>query len=137
MDFDVTRFGFYNAGIANRANKLEGKQEKKVENTEEATQAAETKQAEGDGLSALSFQNIAGMKLAKKVDDNTAKDLNEMFEMAGVSTKFMPTQEVYSRIGASTVGVAKDFEEIQTEGNAEQFFASSEFQQLKDSFGIE
>lgn len=137
MDFDVTRFGFYNAGLANQAKRLDEKQGKKVEQAEETTQAAEMKEAEGDGLAALSFQNIAGIKLSKKVDENTAADLTEMFQMAGISQKYMPSQEVYARISSATLNTGKDIEEVETEGNAEQLFASKKFQDLNDAFGID
>src|SRR5574344_1185036 len=83
------------------------------------------------GMEALGFQNL-GLQLSQRVDDNTAKDLNDLCKMAGISTKYMPTQAVYSRIADGTNVFATNFEAIQTENNAQQLFNSDKFQQLND-----
>jgi len=136
MNFDVTRFGFYTAGAAAKSKQIKEAQEKKVEKKEIEAGKVESKKFDANSLEALSLQNIAGMKLAKRVDDETAKDLADMFAMAGLSAKYMPTNDVYERIASAAVNTGKYFENAETEQNIRKLFASNEFKRLDEAFGI-
>lgn len=121
MDLDVTRFGLYNAGLGTQKPEVKHKKTEKIE--EPAVNAqVETKKAEADSLDALGFQNIAGMKLSQKVDD---KDLSEMFAMAGLSTKFIPSQKVAKRIETTTRDAENKMDKVLTTTNAEEFFQNN------------
>lgn len=135
MNFDVTKFGLYTAGTGSNKKVSESK-EKKVEKKDVETPKVEVRQCEADSLEAMSLQNIAGMKLAGKVDEQTQNDLAQMFAMAGISQKFMPTADVYSRIASSTVNAGRIFDDVKTENNVRNLFASDAFKRLNDEFGI-
>ncbi|MCI1274081.1 MAG: hypothetical protein LKG27_06590 [Clostridiaceae bacterium] len=83
------------------------------------------------GMEALGLQNL-GLQLSQKVDVGTTQELNDLYKMAGISSKYIPTQAVYSRIADGTNVFAANFEAIQTENNAQQLFNSDKFQQLND-----
>ncbi|MBQ2612251.1 hypothetical protein IJF81_07675 [bacterium] len=134
MNFDVTRFGLYSTGA--KAKAPENTKTKKAEKKEVEQKAIAPKKFDTNSLEALSLQNIAGMKLSKRVDEETAKDLADMFALAGLSSKYMPTKDVYARIGGEVNAVAKQFNEIETETNIRKLFASNEFKQLNEAFNI-
>jgi len=135
MNLDVTRFGFYTAGAAAKA-KIQDAQEKKVKKEVIEARPAQVKKFDANSLEALSLQNIAGMKLAKRVEEETAKDLAQMFAMAGLSSKYMPNKEVYERIASATANTGKFFEDVETEQNIRKLFASNEFKRLDEAFGL-
>ena len=71
-----------------------------------------------------------------RLPEADAVQLQEMFTMAGVPTRFMPTQIVYDRVGESTTAIAQQIDDVGTKGNAETFFNSDTFKALDDIFNL-
>lgn len=74
---------------------------------------------------------------AAKIPEADAVDLQEMFAMAGVPMKNMPTKAQYERIASNTAVVAQQIEDIGAKSNAEVLFDSPEFSKLNELFDIE
>ena len=72
-----------------------------------------------------------------KIDKADAEQLQEMFAMVNVPTKYIPTKASYDRIAENTVAVAKQFDEIGTKANVEHLYTTETFQKLNNLFGIE
>lgn len=135
MDLDVTRFGLYNAGLGTQKPEVKQQTEKiEIEERPAVVNAqVETKKPEADSLHVLWFQNIAGMKLPQKVDD---KDLSEMFEMAGLPKKFIPSQEVAKRIETTTRNAEINIDNASAMANVEGLTKTDGFGQLNKIFEI-
>ncbi len=73
---------------------------------------------------------------AAKLPEADAVQLQEMFKMAGVSARYMPTQVVYDRVGKNTTAIAQQIDDVGTRGNAEAFLSSDTFKALDDIFNL-
>ena len=70
----------------------------------------------------------------KKLDPADAKDLQNLYALAGLKNVSVPTQTVYNRIGNSVAEVGKTIADTETENHAEQLFDSQGFNVLNNIF---
>lgn len=120
-------------------NTLNVEKTDKTGKTEQTARAAETTQAEfnfGIGSKQQSDQ-IRGMEVegVTKLPQEDMQELNSLAQIAGLKN-ISVTQPVYNRISESVSQVGAVMEEIETENNAQQLFASQEFAVLNALFGI-
>ena len=85
----------------------------------------------GDELLAAGMygKQVQFVSMNERLDNETAVELKEMFEMAGISFR-LPTAAEYARIAGSTVSAVKAFQSFETERNIEMLFANSNFMDM-------
>lgn len=99
--------------------------EEKVEKTKEEGKTAEFKELGDELLSAEMFTAQVNMfTVNEKLDKETADDLRELFEMAGISHR-LPTAVEYARIANNTKAAVEKIAPFETERNVEMLFANS------------
>ena len=103
--------------------------EEKVEKAVVEEKAAFTER--GDELLASVSQNkaVAMFTFNDKLDKETANELRELFDMAGISYR-LPTATEYARIAGSTTSAVKAFQPFETEHNIEMLFSNSMFMDM-------
>ena len=97
---------------------------------------AETKELGDDLLDPRYFANALGfVKQTSALPKADAAELSEMYAMAGIKAP-LPTAAQYASVANITTSFAKGIDTLSTTNNAEQLFASSEFEALNKQFGI-
>ena len=110
------------------------KQEKReVEELQTASPKGQTKEL-GEKLLEQPYAKINFVSSQGVVSKEDASDLQELFEMAGISKNRVPSKAVYERIGKAVGEVSKVITDIETENHAEALFNSKEFKTLDDIF---
>lgn len=71
-----------------------------------------------------------------KIPETDAKELNEMFAMAGIKNPKMPTVAQYASISGHVGTAVKSLDEVTTTNNAEDLFKTRAFNALNGLFGI-
>lgn len=61
----------------------------------------------------------------EKLDKEVVSDLTQMYEMAGIAHRALPTAAEYARIAGSTKADLAKFTEFETEKNIETLFSNS------------
>ncbi len=77
-----------------------------------------------------------GFVQASRIPETDRAELSEMFAMAGIKNPKMPTVAQYASIANNVGGAVAALDELTTTQHTEQLFGSSEFNVLKDIFGI-
>lgn len=110
--------------IVNKEIKEEKVEKAVVENKADFTER-------GDELlaSAMYGKQVNFVSVADKLDNETATELKELFEMAGISHR-LPTASEYARIAGSTVSAVKAFQPFETEKNIELLFSNANFMDM-------
>ena len=115
---------FFTKDIVNKEIKEEKVEKAVVENKADFTER-------GDELlaSAMYGKQVNFVSVADKLDNETATELKELFEMAGISHR-LPTASEYARIASSTVSAVKAFQPFETEKNIELLFSNANFMDM-------
>ena len=61
-----------------------------------------------------------------KLDPNTAGELRELYEMAGIASRPLPTAVEYARIAEATKADLAKFKDFETEKNISELFSNSD-----------
>lgn len=61
-----------------------------------------------------------------KLDSDTATELKELYEMAGIGSRPLPTAVEYARIAGSTKANLAKFKDFETERNISELFSNSD-----------
>lgn len=115
---------FFTKDIVNKEIKEEKVEKAVVENKADFTER-------GDELLAAAMygKQVNFVSVADKLDNETAAELKELFEMAGISHR-LPTASEYARIAGSTVSAVKAFQPFETEKNIEVLFSNANFMDM-------
>ena len=120
---------------SNRNYFLRNEKEIKQETVKEVT-VEEKKQAKfvDKGEELLNSARVANdafvlIKTAK-LDKQTSEDLAEMYAMAGIAHRPLPTAQEYARIAGATKADLAKFNEFETEKNIEVLFSNSNLMEM-------
>ena len=107
-------------------NEKEIKQEVVKEAVVEENKGQKFVERGDDLLNSVRVANDAFMFFKnEKLDKEVASDLAQMYEMAGISHRALPTATEYARIAGSTKADLAKFREFETEKNIETLFSNS------------
>ncbi len=73
---------------------------------------------------------------AARIDAVDAKELTEMFAMAGIKNPKMPTVAQYASVSGHVAEATKGIDDLLTTNNTQALFDSPEFNTLNKLFGI-
>lgn len=74
-------------------------------------------------------KQVQFVSMNEKLDNETASELKELFDMAGISFR-LPTAAEYARIAGSTTSAVKALQPFETERNIEMLFANESFMDM-------
>ena len=113
-----------------RASKGEKQQVEEVQAQDVKPQTKEL----GEKLLEQPYAKVNFVSSQGVVAKEDADDLQELFAMAGVSKKRMPSKASYENIAASVAQVSKVMTDIETEDHITTLFNSPEFEVLDNIF---
>lgn len=125
-NFESKRNYFFTKDAKLLATEVKEKEEAKV--AEKRTEFI--KECGNELLTAGVYTNAVNfISKPAKLDDETLKDLTQMFAMAGISHR-LPTAEEYNRIAGNVKASIGKFEPLETEKHVEMLFANSEIMDM-------